>query len=69
MTDRGGPHSRFERSPDGPRRERDLYRDAAGKLTALGWNICEVDTTTLTAAETAAIITSRITSQLQQGES
>jgi dTMP kinase len=69
MTERGAPHSRFERSADGPGRECDLYRDTAAKLAALGWNICEVDTTAVTAAETAAQVTSRIIRQLGSGES
>jgi dTMP kinase len=68
MSERGGPHSRFERSADGPDRERGLYRDTAARLTALGWNICEIDTTAVSAAAVAAIITSRIAGLAGTGE-
>jgi dTMP kinase len=69
MSGRGGPHSRFERAADGPGKERDLYRDTATRLAALGWNVCEIDTTAISAAEAAATVTSRIIRQLETGES
>ncbi len=68
MTRRGGPHSRFERYADGPDRECSLYRDTAARLTTFGWNICEIDTTAITAADAAAIITSRIAGLAGIGE-
>jgi dTMP kinase len=57
---RGGTHSRFERAPDGPAIEHALYQDTVSRLHALGWQICEIDTTNRTAASAAAIVTDRI---------
>jgi dTMP kinase len=68
LTMRGGPHSRFERYTDGPDRECSLYRDTAARLTALGWNICEIDTTAISAADAAAIIITRIAGLAGIGE-
>lgn len=62
MSQRGGPHSRFEHEPSGSQAESDLYRDTAARLAALGWTVCEIDSTARTASEVAAIVTDRILS-------
>ncbi len=62
MSQRGGPHSRFERQPSGSRAESGLYKDTAARLAALGWNVCDIDSTARTAHEVAAIVTDRILS-------
>jgi dTMP kinase len=62
MSQRGGPHSRFEREPSGPQAESELYKGTATRLAALGWTVCEIDSTRLTAGEVAAIVTDRILS-------
>jgi dTMP kinase len=49
MTARGG-HSRFERLPDAPRIESDLYHDTARRLTVAGWPVLTVDCTRAPAA-------------------
>jgi dTMP kinase len=60
LADRGGTHSRFERRPDGPATEAALYRDTTGRLTALGWPVCSIDTTDRTPGDAAAIVIDRI---------
>jgi len=62
MSQRGGPHSRFEREPSGPQAESELYKGTATRLAALGWTVCEIDSTRLTAGQVAAIVTDRILS-------
>ncbi len=62
MNQRRGPHSRFERQPSGSQDESDLYRDTAARLSALGWNVCEIDSTASTADQVATIVTDRILS-------
>ena len=62
ISQRGGPHSRFEREPSGSRSESELYKYTAARLTGLGWTVCEIDTTARTAGEVAAIVTGRIVS-------
>jgi dTMP kinase len=62
MSQRGGPHSRFERQPSGSQHESDLYKDTAGRLATLGWTVCEIDSTARTAVEVAAIVTDRVLS-------
>lgn len=60
LSQRGGAHSRFEDRPDGPATEYALYHDAAARLTALGWPICQIDNTNLPPADAAAIVTDRV---------
>jgi len=55
-----GAHSRFERLAEGPAIESSLYRDTAVRLVALGWPVCDIDTTASTSDEVAAIVTDRI---------
>jgi dTMP kinase len=57
---RGGRHSRFERLPQGPATEHALYDDTATRLTALGWPICNIDSTDRAPGDVAAIVTDRI---------
>jgi dTMP kinase len=57
---RGGRHSRFERLPKGPAAENALYDDTAARLTALGWPICNIDSTDRTPSAVAAIVSDRI---------
>jgi len=62
MSQRGGPHSRFERQPSGSQTESALYQDTASRLATLGWAVCEIDSTSHTAVEVAAIVTDRVLS-------
>jgi dTMP kinase len=62
MNQRGGPHSRFERQPSGSQDESDLYKDTAARLSAHGWNVCNIDSTARTADQVATIVTDRILS-------
>ncbi len=62
MRQRGGPHSRFERQPSASHAESGLYKDTATRLAALGWNVCDIDSTAREAGEVAAIVTDRILS-------
>lgn len=62
ISQRGGPHSRFEREHSGSQAESELYKDTAARLAALGWAVCEIDSTGRTAGEVAAIVTDRILS-------
>ena len=55
-----GAHSRFERLAEGPAIESSLYHDTAVRLVALGWPVCDIDTTASTSDEVAAIVTDRI---------
>jgi dTMP kinase len=60
LAGRGGTHSRFERLPEGPAAESDLYQDTAARLTVLGWPVCSIDTTASTPSAAAAIVIDRI---------
>lgn len=60
MIGRGGAHSRFERSPDGPATESGLYQDTVSRLTDLGWTIRAIDTTSRTPKDVAAIVAEQI---------
>jgi dTMP kinase len=60
LASRGGPHSRFERTPGSSQIESDLYRDTAARLAAAGWPVHPIDCTGDTAAHIAAILTDRI---------
>jgi dTMP kinase len=57
---RGGSHSRFERLPHGPPAEHGLYNDTVTRLIALGWPICDIDSTGRAPSDIAAIVTDRI---------
>lgn len=60
LAERGGAHSRFEDLPDGSAAEYALYHEAAARLTALGWPVCQIDNTSLPPADAAAIVTDRV---------
>lgn len=60
LSQRGGAHSRFEDLPDGPATEHALYRDTAARLTALGWTVCQIDSSSLSPIDAAAIVTDQI---------
>lgn len=60
LSQRGGAHSRFEDLPDGPATEHALYHDTAARLTALGWTVCQIDSTSLPSVDAAAIVTDQV---------
>ena len=55
-----GAHSRFERQPGSSQTESDLYTDTAARLAQVGWPMCTIDITTLSADQAAMIVTDRI---------
>jgi dTMP kinase len=62
MAGRGGTHSRFERLPGAAQTESRLYDDTVARLSSEGWPVCQIDTTTRTPDDVAAIVTDRILS-------
>jgi dTMP kinase len=68
LAGRGGAHSRFERQAGSSATEHALCRDTAARLTALGWTVCEIDSTSGAPGEIAAIVTDRILALLADPE-
>jgi dTMP kinase len=57
---RRGAHSRFETGAESSQAEVELYRDAAERLTALGYPLLTINTSTVSAEQVAAEVGGRI---------
>lgn len=63
-----GPHNRFQRTPDSSHAEAKYYRDAREWLIEAGYNVLSVDCTRRPAEQSAAFISTHLTTLLSPVE-